>query len=354
MKNVCCRCRKYFPNNHNLASCPICGDPLTEIDDNKKYSAYFLNSRTAEIVSIAESREKRSVSGRQPLSDSGGSAGSSLGTPPSRSSSAPTMFSDHSHEPPRSSVTVKQPKSSVYPAGRTAAESAHSRRAYAGIINNYERSEVGGQNFFESASLFFRGLHHGNTRHVITFVDEGDNQTYRVCFYGEFSAVGSAIPQIGEHIYIGGRPSGNTFYSENVYIGENGGRRIVVKNQQPRMERRNALPIIIIAIVLLVLFFAVDLVMNGGIGLVGEAFQTFVISVEVCLVLGMIFLSRRIRFRTIAVIAVIVGVVLTAFSYNVGGISAWLGSALTEIITVALMLGLMIYAIILIVTAGRR
>ena len=128
----------------------------------------------------------------------------------------------------------------------------------------------------------------------------------------------------------------------------------MVKNQQPRMERRNALPIIIIAIVLLVLFFAVDLVMNGGIGLVGEAFQTFVISAAVCLVLGMIFLSRRIRFRTIAVIAVIVGAVFTAFSYNVGGISAWLGSALTEIITVALMLGLMIYAIILIVTAGRR
>ena len=321
MKKLCRRCQKIYSIDYNgqeLMSCPICGDPLEKIEDNKKNSA-----------------------------------GKSLGAPPARGSSAPIKFSDYSPEP-KSSAPYRQTKSSVSSAGRTSEKTARSRRAYAGIINNYERSEVGEQNFFESASLFFRGLHHGNTRHVITFVDEGDNQTYRVCFYGEFSAVGSAIPQIGEHIYIGGRPSGNMFYSENVYIGENGGRRIMVKNQQPRTGRRSALPIIITAIVLLVLFFAVNLTISGGFGLVGEAFQTFVIAAVVCLVLGMVFLSRRIGFRTIAVIAVIAGAVFTAFSYNVGGISAWLGDTLTEIIAAALMLGLMIYAIILIVTAGRR
>ncbi|MGN0650807.1 MAG: hypothetical protein ACI4KM_10250 [Oscillospiraceae bacterium] len=343
MENVCKSCRKYYPNNGRLVSCPICGDPLVDMPDSKKYSPYSFNPGTMEVLPISVSSIKKNganKSANRRVSDSGCDIGASRTT----ISSAPMSFSPYSSE---SSV-------SSFPAARkNTVNSSAPVRSGVGIINNYERTNVGEQNFFENASLFFRGLHYGNTRHVITFVDEGDNKTYRVCFYGEFVAAGSPIPQVGDRISIGGKPRGNTYYTENVYLGEDGASRIRLKNQTSR-KRTNPVPVIVIAIVLLVLLLAVNIVSGGGLGMLGDAVETFIITTIVTLILGMLFLSRYFRFRTIAIISFVIGIIVTILSFNVGGIAAWLGDFITVIVAGVLVLGLTIFGLWLMIFGGRR
>ncbi len=322
MNNSCERCKIYFPNNEVRFSCPKCGDYLESRPDDKRYVASKWDPKTNEVTPIEVPAKRRADSKTQSQTPAS-QRSDSIGTPPAFVADTP--------------VRPQQ-----------------NRRAYAGIINNYERIDVGYQSFIERASLFFRGMHHGNTRHVITFVDEGDNQTYRVCFYGEFSAIGSAIPQIGEHIVVGDRPSGNTFNSENVYIGANDGRRIRLRSQNPPRQRINPVPVIIAIVVLIVLFVVVRLAMSGELSMIGLIFETFLIATAVTFILGLVFLSRRLNFRSLAIGSVVIGALYTAFAYDIGGFATQFGDILLVGLASAVTLILMIVGLRYIITGGRR
>lgn len=314
MRNSCENCKKYYPNQV-IYSCPECGESLENRLNDKSYVAHVWNEEQGRSIPIAASNKcaKKNVN-----EQSVQRRNSEVGAPP-------PICSDPPAQPQRL------------------------RRAYAGIINNYERFDVGEQNFFERVSLFFRGMHYGNTRHVITFVDEGDNQTYRVCFYGEFYATRSAIPQIGERIVIGGRPRGSTFDSENVYIGEGYGRRIRLRSQN--LNRRiNPITTLVVIIVLLALLFIAHMALNGELAIIGEAIKIFAIATIVMFVIGLIFFSGRLRFRTLAILSVVIGVGYTAVSYNVGGIA----NQISAVMPIVLILVLSVYGVWLIITGGRR
>lgn len=354
MKNVCQRCRIYYPNNCKLESCPRCGDPVFDEPDSKKFKPYYYDSSTSQVRMLSAdlissgipnsvASKKSAISGKSAVHKN--NAAVSVIDPPKADNASARAVSDpvRSHTSPARNYNTPAIAS---PSGvrESRVGSADRKRVYSGIINNYEHMEIGRQSFFENAALFFKGMHHGITRHIITFVDEDDGQTYRVCFYGEFSAVISSLPQIGEHITVMAAPNGNDFYTENVYIGANGGRRIRLRNQRPEGAGGSpALPIIIV----LALCAIVYLLLSGGASALWNSLVTFVIVFIVALVICTMTLLRVFRFRTIAIISVIIAAAVTLLLHNTGGISS-------NIISGALVLGLTIYGVWMIITAGRR
>ncbi len=317
IEKACTRCKIYFPNANALYSCPICYTPLENIKDSDGYVPKKWDPNTNEVTDI--------------------------NTPHSRTKNNDTAASPNTRQ---NNSHVPSPSVASFPAS--------SGRAYAGTIINYVRNDVGQQSFSERVSLFFRGMHHGNTQHIITFVDEGDNNTYKVCYYGEYSAVGSAIPQAGEHISIGGRPSGSTFESENVYIGDGSRQKIRLRNQYPPGHRTNPIPGFIVIAVLVGLFFLAKVVMTGGFDYLGRIIETYLISTAVIFFLGLIFLSRRIRFRTLGIGSLILGGIATAFICNIGGVTTRYSDDIQVILATVLILGAMIAGVITMIRGSFR
>lgn len=315
IEKACTKCKIYFPSANGLYSCPNCYTPLENIKDSSGYTPKDWNPVTNEVID-----KNANNSGKKKIK--------------------PTV-SDKTRQSGNCSDTMPIVNS---------APATTSKKYHTGVIDSYNPRDVGHQNFFERASLFFRGMHHGNTRYDITFIDDDDNQTYTVYYYGEYSALSSAIPYQGARITVEGSPNGNIFETENVYIGEGLGQKIKMRNQNPTGHRTNPLPALIVIVVLVGLFFLVKTIMSGGFDYLGSIIQTLLISTAIIFFLGLIFLSRRMQFRTLCIGSLVLGGIVTALICSNGGVA----DDIQVIVASVLVLGAMIAGLVVLIRGSFR
>lgn len=284
MQNACIKCKIYFPENVGMHSCPKCGTSLSTMKNDNRYEPYRYYPSTGLYEPIT--------------SEKGGGNGED--------------------------------------ASRRSASAVRNRgNVYTGRITDYRTEEIEPA-FMDEMSLFFHGMHHGHTRHEITFLLDSGDTSYHVVFYGQFSS-NSVMPSAGSAVTVRARPSGPLFTTENVYIERS---RIRLRSQTVPGRHRINPAVILIAVVLLVLavagyfFFPV----------IKSVIATF-LTVLICLFIAAIAVPQLRFLLRSPVVLLVLSAVITALLYNVGG----LGDAIGELIPSFAVIAIMLFGIIMII-----
>lgn len=330
MRNACTgSCKIYFPNDSSIYYCPKCGKSLSSLQDNKQFKAcsYDRNTNTVTpLESQAVSSPKRQAKIK-------------------RSDSKPVNNHDpsvpvHSPSPSRSSsAAAATPKKERQPVHEENSDNQPAVLKYTGRISSYTHDEMS-QSFTDRMSLFFRGLHSGTTRYTVTFLNEADSRTYQVVYYGAYRPT-SPTPVPGDLISVDAQPKGNLFVTENVYLGEGGGRRIKMssnhRDQNGRGSRRsNSLStVVIIAIAVIGIGYLFLPQISGIIN----------IYISILFALFLIWLFVRPMQRLFRTPSWMFGIsaLLTAAVYNIGGIGTVLSSLISPLMTIGFSIAIIYY-----------
>ncbi|MCM1507917.1 MAG: hypothetical protein NC177_12415 [Ruminococcus flavefaciens] len=311
MKNACTgTCKIYFPDNDKIYTCPKCGASLETLPDNKSFQPYYYDMTTGSYSPV-KTQEEEKIRKERKRNNSGNSQ----------------INEDNQSE---NNTSESQPR-----------QNRRNRSVYEGVITSYKSSEVE-QNFFDVFASFIRGQHTGRTQHHISFRDETDNMEYQIIVYGEIRGI---FPQEGTHIIVHGRPEGTLFTTERIYIGENGGTRLRLRNQHGnRHNPTGIIPVILILLAVIML----ALLITGNLPVIRNIIQIYFVILIFIFILCICIRPLHFALQR-PVLLLIFSIIGTLIWYNVFGLGAVFSGLLPSIITIAVI----IYGIVQIIRSIR-
>lgn len=316
LKNACTgNCKIYFPNNDTIYTCPRCGAAIERMPYIKGFEPYYYDISSGSVSAVNDNDSKNNL--KRPRT----TKNSSENLPHN------TFTSDSVTHNTQRTVTAN------------IVNSSHAN-GYNGVITSYETREVE-QRFGDFVGSLFSSRHRGHTQHNIYFRDEEDNIEYQVQFYGEIRSV---LPRPGMKIRVNTQPSGSIFRTENIYIGENGGDRIRLRNQRNnnRHNGSNAhntgrailITLIVLGIILLILS------LSKYLPVVSEIIKTYIvvlIFLAVC-----VTLFRPLQFLTRQPIWLLVlSLIITLILYNAFGLASLFSGLMPSVIIIVVIIWLL-------------